>query len=81
MSIFKKTTSAKVATAKKPVAAAPKKAAAKKNAAPKVSPEERQKMIEREAYFIAEKHGFQGDSQAYWREAEKRIDDMLAKKK
>ena len=38
-------------------------------------------MIEREAYFIAEKHGFQGDPQAHWIEAVKQIDAMLAKKK
>ena len=74
MAILKKTTAAKAA--KKPAAAA-----AKKVAAPKVSPEERQKMIEREAYFIAEKQGFQGDPHAHWVEAVKRIDAMLAKKK
>ena len=74
MAIFKKTTAAKAA--KKPVAAAKKSAAA-----PKVSPEERQKMIEREAYFIAEKQGFQGDPHAHWVEAVKKIDAMLAKKK
>lgn len=74
MAIFKKTTAAKAA--KKPAAAAKKSAAA-----PKVSPEERQKMIEREAYFIAEKQGFQGDSQAHWLEAVRKIDAMLAKKK
>ena len=73
MAIFKKTTAPKVA--KKPVAVA------KKSAAPKVSPEERQKMIEREAYFIAEKQGFQGDSHAHWVAAVKKIDAMLAKKK
>ena len=74
MAIFKKTTAAKAA--KKPAAAAKKSAAA-----PKVSPEERQKMIEREAYFIAEKQGFQGDPQAHWLEAVKKVDAMLAKKK
>lgn len=73
MAIFKKTNAAKAA--KKPVAAA------KKGAAPKVSAEERQKMIEREAYFIAEKQGFQGDPQAHWAEAVKKIDAVLAKKK
>ena len=78
MAIFKKVTDAKVA--KKPVEM-PKKAVVKKSEAPKVSPEERQKMIEREAYFIAEKQGFQGDSSAHWAEAVKRIDAMLAKKK
>ena len=71
MAIFKKTT-----TAKKP-AAAPKKTAA----ASKVSAEERQKMIEREAYFIAEKQGFQGDPQAHWLAAVKKIDAMLEQKK
>jgi hypothetical protein len=74
MAIFKKSTAAK--TAKKPAAAAKKTAAA-----PKVSPEERQRMIEREAYFIAEKQRFQGDPQAHWVEAVKKIDAMLAKKK
>jgi hypothetical protein len=59
----------------------PKKVVAKKNDAPKVSLEERQKMIEREAYFIAEKHGFQGNPQAHWIEAVKKIDAVLAKKK
>lgn len=78
MAIFKKTTVAKTALVKKP-AAAPKKATAKKIGTPKVSPEERQKMIEREAYFIAEKQGFQGDPQAHWIEAVKRIDAILAK--
>ena len=73
MAIFKKTTASKAA--KKPAVAA------KKSAAPKVSPEERQRMIEREAYFIAEKQGFQGDPQAHWAEAVKKIDAMLAKKK
>ena len=73
MAIFKKSNAAKAA--KKPATAA------KKNAAPKVCPEERQKMIEREAYFIAEKQGFQGDPQAHWAEAVKKIDAMLAKKK
>lgn len=71
MAIFKKTTASK-----KPVAAAKKSAAA-----PKVSPEERQKMIEREAYFIAEKQGFQGDPQAHWAAAVKKVDAMLAKRK
>jgi hypothetical protein len=79
MAIFKKTTVAKAAAVKKPVTA-PKKVTAKKVAAPKVSPEERQKMIEREAYFIAERQGFQGDPQAHWAEAVKRIDAILAKR-
>ena len=65
--------------AKKPTEM-PKKATVKKSEAPKVSPEERQKMIEREAYFIAERHGFQGDPQAHWIAAVKQVDAMLAKR-
>jgi hypothetical protein len=77
MAIFKRTTKA----AKKP-AEAPKKAPAKKTVvAPKVSPEERGRMIEQAAYFIAEKQGFQGDSQAHWAAAEKQVDALLAKRK
>jgi hypothetical protein len=73
----RKITTAKAA--KKPVEM-PKKAVVKKSEAPKVSPEERQKMIEREAYFIAEKQGFQGDPQAHWIAAAKQVDAMLAKR-
>ena len=73
MAIFKKSTTAKAG--KKPAAAAKKTAAA-----PKVSAEERHKMIEREAYFIAEKQGFQGDPHAHWLAAIKKVDAMLVKK-
>lgn len=45
----------------------------------KVSPEERMKMIEQAAYYIAEKDGFKGDPHAYWVAAETQINGMLGK--
>lgn len=77
----------KVAAAK-PVAekaVTPKTTAAKKPAAPKktkmteptVSPEERQRMTEVAAYYIAERNGFGGDSAAYWAQAEAEIAKLL----
>ena len=77
MALFgqKKTSSKKPA---KPVAAAaPKKAPAKKCCA--VTPEERFKLIEQEAYFKAEKAGFQGDQHGFWVAAEAEIDARLKK--
>jgi len=75
-----KTAAAKPA-AKKPVA---KKAAAKKPAAPmskKVvaapGAEERYKMVEVAAYYIAERNGFVGDPSAFWAEAEMQISKLL----
>ena len=77
---------AKKPAAAKPVAAAPKKAAAPKAPAkPRakkaaVSPEERYRMIQDAAYYIAEKHGFTGDNHAFWLQAEQEIDAKLAAK-
>ncbi|BBL72168.1 DUF2934 domain-containing protein [Methylogaea oryzae] len=70
------------AVPKTKAAAAPKRAAAKKPAAPAgahVSPEERYKMTEVAAYYIAQRDGFAGDAKAYWAEAERQIDNLLAK--
>jgi|LSQX01.3.fsa_nt_gb hypothetical protein len=63
----------KAAVAKK--AAAPKKVAAKKTVAKKaaVSPEERYCMVQDAAYYIAERHGFNGDSAYFWALAESEI--------
>jgi hypothetical protein len=36
----------------------------------KITPEERYRMVETTAYFIAEKHGFQGRSDEHWAAAE-----------
>jgi hypothetical protein len=43
-----------------------------------VSPEQRYRMIQDAAYFIAERNGFVGDNHAYWLEAEQAIDAELA---
>ncbi|AHE99560.1 DUF2934 domain-containing protein [Thioalkalivibrio paradoxus] len=43
-----------------------------------VSPEQRYRMIQDAAYFIAERNGFTGDNHAHWLEAEKAIDAQLA---
>ena len=47
-------------------------AAARKPAA-KPTPEERYRMVETAAYFIAEQHGFQGRSDEHWAAAEREI--------
>jgi hypothetical protein len=39
----------------------------------KPSPEERYRMVETAAYFIAEQHGFQGGSDEHWAAAEREI--------
>ena len=65
--------------AKKPAAkkaAAPKKATAKPN---KISPEERYRMVEVAAYFLAERNGFAGSPVSYWTAAEAQIAKMLGK--
>ena len=73
---------AKAAPVQKPVAkAAPKAAAAAKPAAakkPEISPEQRYKMIEQAAYFIAERHGFNGDSAYFWSLAEAEVGNRLS---
>ena len=63
------------AAAKKPVVkvAAPK-TASKKSA---LNPEQRYKMIEEAAYYIAERHGFNGDSAYFWSLAEAEINAKL----
>ena len=66
----------KAVAAKKPAAkAAPKAAVAPKTPAP--SPEQRYKMIEEAAYYIAERHGFSGDSAYFWSLAEAEINAKL----
>ena len=64
------------AAAKKPVvkAAAPSAPAPKK---PVISPEQRYKMIEEAAYYIAERHGFNGDSVYFAALAEAEINARL----
>ncbi|HEX5539063.1 MAG TPA: DUF2934 domain-containing protein [Methylophilaceae bacterium] len=87
----RKTASAKSATAKKPAAAkSASKAAASnsdtarssaplKSAAPRpLSDEERYKMTEVAAYFLAERNNFSGNPVEYWRAAEVQISNMLS---
>ena len=56
-----------------------KKKTAKKTKAAKssVSNEDRYRMIQEAAYYIAEKDSFSGDACAYWAEAEKQINAQL----
>jgi hypothetical protein len=89
----KTTTASKATAAKKPAAAkatpvkkaaVAKKPAAKKAAAPtvkpaKISPEERYRMVEVAAYFMAERNGFKGSPVEYWTAAEAQIAKLLAK--
>ena len=50
---------------------------AKKAEVPAVTPEQRYRMIQDAAYFIAERNGFVGDNHAYWLQAEQAIDAEL----
>lgn len=52
----------------KPEIARPKSAVTRKTAQP--TPEERYRMVETTAYYIAERHGFQGRSDEHWAAAE-----------
>lgn len=76
----KTTGTKKPAAAKKPAAekklAAPRKTAAKKTA---VGPEERYRMVEVAAYFLAERNGFAGSPVDYWTAAEIQISKLLGK--
>ena len=72
-----KVTATKIKPASKSTdkAAAPKKAAtAKVN---KISPEERYRMVEVAAYFMAERNGFAGNPVGYWTAAEAQISKLL----
>lgn len=55
----------------KPAAIKSKSVAARKTAKP--TAEERYRMVETAAYFIAERHGFQGRSDEHWAAAEREI--------
>jgi Protein of unknown function (DUF2934) len=61
-----KTPANKTATSTKPPSAANPKAS-------KPTPEERYRMVQTAAYFIAEQHGFQGRSDEHWAAAERAI--------
>jgi hypothetical protein len=73
----------KAATAKKAAPAAEKKATVKKASAAKSevkarpTPEERYRMVQTAAYFIAERNGFQGYPADHWLQAELEIAAQL----
>jgi hypothetical protein len=74
---------APVATTKPPVQKpAPAKAAKAPSSAKKtggtITPEERYHMVATAAYFIAERHGFQGNSTEHWTTAEEEISRKLS---
>ena len=84
----KKTTTRKTTTdADKPVAAkktttrkpAASKARSVDNAVSQISPEERYRMVEVAAYFLAERNGFAGSPVEYWTAAEAQISKLLNK--
>ena len=61
------------------VKAAPKAPAAPKAAKkPEISPEQRYNLIQEAAYFIAERHGFNGDSAYFWSLAEAEVNTRLS---
>jgi len=60
----------KKVVAKKPAKKVVKKVAPKKKG---VSPEQRYTMVQEAAYFIAERHGFCGDSSHFWWLAEMEV--------
>jgi len=59
------------ATRIKPAATTPKPGVSGKAAKP--TPEERYRRVETAAYFIAERHGFQGRSVEHWAAAEREV--------
>ncbi len=64
---------------KKKVAAAPRrKASPKRVSTPAIRPEERHRLIEIAAYYIAERRGFHGASpHDDWLQAEREVDAMI----
>jgi hypothetical protein len=85
-----KTVSSRTALARKPATplaktpapaakkTAPRAAAAGKAAAP--TPEQRYRMVQEAAYYIAEKNGFAGGAMDYWIAAEAQIEALLSGK-
>ena len=83
----KKAAAPKAAAAKKPAAKVAPVAPVAKSAPvakvapaakkPELSPEQRYQMIQDAAYFIAERHGFNGDSAYFWSLAEAEINAKL----
>ncbi|MDR5171721.1 DUF2934 domain-containing protein [Methylobacillus sp. Pita2] len=91
MATSKSTTAKKTATPKAVTAkpASPKKTTATRKASTskakitdtvtQISPEERYRMVEVAAYFLAERNGFAGSPVEYWTAAEAQISKLLSK--
>jgi len=62
---------------KKTASAKPAASAKTKSSARKISAEERYKMTEVAAYFLAERNGFKGNPVEYWEQAEAQISQLL----
>jgi hypothetical protein len=81
--VVAKPATAKPAATVKKITAPAKKTAAPKKAAPKttskIGPEERYRMTEVAAYYIAERDGFGGNPSDYWIKAEAQINLLLKK--
>lgn len=67
----------KKAAPKKTTSAKPAAAAKTKTSPRKISAEERYKMTEVAAYFLAERNGFKGNPVEYWEQAEAQISQLL----
>lgn len=75
----KKTTTAKKAATKTTATKADKPATTRKKTVKPaiITSEDRYKMIELAAYYIAEKSGFGDDNMSYWLQAEQEVDAKL----
>lgn len=78
-----KTSPAKATPAKsaKPPAAKASTTAKPRSRSKAPTPEQRYKMTQEAAYYLAEKGGFAGDAAEYWIRAEAQIDTLLAGKR
>jgi hypothetical protein len=63
----------------KTVTPAGTKAPAKAKGIKKIGAEQRYKMVEMAAYYIAERNGFEGSPSDYWIQAEVQIEALLGK--
>ncbi|MCB4811881.1 DUF2934 domain-containing protein [Methylovorus menthalis] len=70
-------TAVKKTTPKKTASAKPAASAKTKSSPRKISAEERYKMTEVAAYFLAERNGFKGNPVEYWEQAEAQISQLL----
>lgn len=66
-----------IATPKKTAVSSKAKPVPVKDVQQKPTPEERYRMVEVTAYFIAERNGFQGDATEHWVAAEREVKRIL----